>query len=267
MTKDMSLERLFQQGEIRIGFQRHTPPFSYGTKDMAWPVGYSVSLAKQVVLSIAAQYGRDLRITPIEVTSSTRTGLLASGAIDMECGSTSITEERKNQVAFSRPIFHTAHRVALKFGRSLSNDKTTRITGISNSTCHHTLLDWAQSGANIEFCGQSNIEEAFHFFTENPDVDGFVADELILAGLLGSSESNLFSILEASLGAENYGFMMRKEEYALHHAVNQTLNQILNQSNFSVHYAHWFNNAPLGVKFNLGSDFSQQHEYLISLTH
>lgn len=263
MPHDSSLERLRRRGEIRIGFQRHTPPFSYETADGGWPIGYSVMLAKEVVLAIASHLGSPLRIHPVEVTSSTRTALLSSEAIDIECGSTTITEERKRFVAFSRPIFHTSHRIALKAGCSLSTTCPVRITGISGSTSHQVLLNGVSPECTLHFVGYPSIGEAFEAFLHDPHIDSIVADEVILAGLMRRAPLGGAMLVEERLGGESYGFMMRLEEQALHHAVNRALGVVLEASDFAHRYAPWFDSPLPGLGFSLGLDFSRQLEHLI----
>lgn len=252
-----TLERLRLRGEIRIGFQRHTPPFSYATPQQ-WPIGYSVALATEVTGALAARLGTTLRMLPVEVTSATRTDRLISGDIDIECGSTTITEERQRHVAFSRPIFHTAHRIALKAERSVSSQRTIRITGITGSTSHRALLDASVAGCTPHFVGHPSIGEAFSAFLEDGEIDGIVADEVILAGLVLRSPQGGLTFTKARLGSEHYGFMMRHADRAFHEAVNHALGAVLQAPDFVSRHARWFDRPLPGLGFSLGLDFEHQ---------
>lgn len=262
MRSDPTLERLRQRGEIRVGFQRHTPPFSYMAQEQ-WPIGYSVSLAIEVVDALAMRLGVPLRMRVVEVTSTTRTDMLISGAIDMECGSTTITEARQRHVAFSRPIFHTAHRVALKAGRSLSGARAIRVTGITGSTSHLALLCASAPGCAPHFVGHPSIGAAFDAFLSDGQIDGIVADEVILAGLMLRSRQRGITLAEERYGGEHYGFMMRPGDRALHDTVNQALGAVLQAPEFARRYAPWFNGPLPGLGFSLGLDFTRQLPHLM----
>jgi len=98
MPTQSVLEKIRKEGVIRVGFQRHTPPFSYCTDAPFVPLGYSVDLFRQVLTGIARRHGiATCEIRAVEVTSATRLALLEDGHIDVECGSTTITPERRKQ--------------------------------------------------------------------------------------------------------------------------------------------------------------------------
>ena len=219
------------------------------------------------MLAITSLHCSTLRIRPIEVTSSTRTDLLKNHIIDIECGSTTITEERKRKFAFSRPIFHTSHRIALKKGRSLESTGLIHITGIKESTSHGALLGKIEPKRNLHFIGYSSIGEAFDAFLYDSCIDGIVADEVILAGLLGRLPLDAMVLAEERLGGEYYGFMMRHEDRSLCQAVDRALGDILEAPDFVHHYAPWFDNTLPGLGFSIGLGFSRQLEHLISPIH
>ena len=265
MLADPLMERLVSSGEIRIGFQRHTPPFSYAAAHSPWPSGYSVALATEVISVLASSIGVPLRIHPVEVTSTTRTDMLLRGEIDIECGSTTITEERKRHVAFSRPIFHTVHRVALKAVRSLLDACPICVTGISESTSHRALLEVAATFApdrTLNFVGRASIGEAFDAFLKDDDIDAIVADEVILAGLLSGSGSRGITMFEPRIGGEDYGFMMRLGDTAFRRAVDHALSAVLDAPGFVRSYSVWFDRPLPGLGFSLGLDFGQQGRHL-----
>lgn len=262
MFAPTTLDRMHSSGEIRIGFQRHTPPFSYATPE-DWPVGYSVALATEMTDALAFRIGTPLRIHPVEITSATRTDRLLSGAIDIECGSTTITQARQRHVAFSRPVFHTAHRVALKPGRSLSNPHASRVTGITGSTSHHALLESYGGRCEPHFVGLPSIGEAFDAFLNDDEIDGIVADEVILAGLMLRSRQGGLTLADARLGGECYGFMMRPADRAFHEAVNDALDAVLQAPDFARRYARWFDRPLPGLGFSLNLDFQRQLPLLV----
>src|SRR5262249_56176212 len=70
------------------------------------PAGYSVDLCLQVAAAIRQSLKlTDLKVTWVPVTPADRVAKLVKGTIDLECGSTTITFGRMEQVAFSHMIF------------------------------------------------------------------------------------------------------------------------------------------------------------------
>jgi glutamate/aspartate transport system substrate-binding protein len=92
-------------------------PLSWSDKDK--PTGYMVSLCEKIVTEqiAPAVHNKNLRIQYVPVTAQNRFQLLASGKIDMECGSTTVTRERLKQANFSLVTYITESRlVSLKSG-------------------------------------------------------------------------------------------------------------------------------------------------------
>src|SRR5262249_61815125 len=70
------------------------------------PTGYSVDLCLQVAPAIKQSLKLvDLKINWVPATPADRVSKLVKGTIDLECGSTTITFGRMEQVAFSHMIF------------------------------------------------------------------------------------------------------------------------------------------------------------------
>lgn len=262
MHPELPLDELRRRGEIRVGFQRHTPPFSYATGTGFRPIGYSVDLARQVVETLGQELGCELRIRPVEVTSSSREGLLAAGEIDMECGSTTITEDRRQRCAFSRPIFHTSHRIVLKKHWLHWPTRAARITGITGSTSHAALLGETAPDPAFEFSGRSSIGEAFDAFCSDPEIEGMVADEVILASLLRQSPTIEATVLDQRLGGEHYGFLMRLNDRALTDAVDRALGALIDSASFLRQFSPWFDSALPDIGFSLGLDLSEQLQHI-----
>lgn len=265
MRPELPLDELLRRGEIRVGFQRHTPPFSYATGTGFRPIGYSVDLARQVVAALGRELGCELQIRPVEVTSSSREVLLASGEIDMECGSTTITKERRQRCAFSRPIFHTSHRIALKI-HGHRPTRATRITGITGSTSHAALLAETAPDLAFEFSGRSSIGEAFDAFCSDLEIDGMVADEVILASLLRQSPTIEATVLDQRLGGEHYGFLMRMNDRALTAAVDRALGELIDSTSFLRQFSPWFDSVLPDIGFSLGLNLSEQFQHITTPT-
>src|SRR5215813_4671208 len=99
-----TLDKIKEAGAIQLGYRETSRPFSFLGTD-GNPAGYSVDLCLQVAVAIKQRLKLpDLKVSWVSVTPATRVARLAKGTIDLECGSTTITFSRMEQVAFSHMI-------------------------------------------------------------------------------------------------------------------------------------------------------------------
>lgn len=261
------LHKMKEHGVVHVGFQRHTPPFSYSRDDTFNPIGYSVDLCHRVIAAISQRLGLgEVKICPVEVNSSSRLALLEQGAIDIECGSTTNTAQRQQLSLFSHSIFYTAHRILMKdanVARRASAGQALTITGIENSTSHCSLMAWTHPDWRFHFVGHPSISSAFERFREDLHVDAMVADEVILKSLLYRSKVTGMTLLPDRLGGEPYGFMIRKGDHAFKAEVDAHLAVVLQSEDFESLYANWFMKALPGLEFNLDMPVSEPMRNLI----
>jgi glutamate/aspartate transport system substrate-binding protein len=253
MIPEFTLEKLAKRGVIRVGYQSHTPPFSYSIGPDFDPLGYSVFLAEKVCQYLSQSMATKVTIEPVEITSSTREQVLLDGAIDIECGSTTVTESRRKKVAFSQPIFETSHRVAIKNSTRLDSQCKLKVTGIVGSTSFEALNSAPSLGFSFDFFGQDSIRKALISFFEDPFIDGIVADEIILVSYKEHVKSLGGFILEQRLGSDFYGFMLRKTDSDLLGAVNIALANIMTSPSFLEEISPWFTEPleKIGVSIDL----------------
>ncbi|MFI1363124.1 substrate-binding periplasmic protein [Streptomyces griseochromogenes] len=243
------------RGTLRIGFQRNTPPFSYSPTAEFHPIGYSVDLAQLVLAKVFRRVEIIPPVQAVEVTSSTREGLLVGGGIDMECGSTTITEERLLRNAFSRPIFRNSHRIAHRSGTNSPAPGGLRVVGIQGSTSEAALRSQSDIGFEYTFIGVPSIGAARNAFSNDQHVDAMVADEVILRSLLrGSAAAEDIRLMDVRLGEECYGFMMRHGDEALVHSVDAALDDVFASPDYLLLRKKWFHDELPGLGFGLEID-------------
>src|SRR3984885_1130002 len=113
-----TLQTINDRGTILIGYRDSAPPFSFLNPGHQ-PIGFSLDLCHGIAEDVARILNRDLleadapawqtggRIFYLPVTAEERLPKITSGAIDLECGSTTANAERAKSVAFS-PVFFLA---------------------------------------------------------------------------------------------------------------------------------------------------------------
>ncbi len=100
-----TLDRIKATKTISLGYRESSFPFSHIGEDKK-PAGYSVDLCTHIAKGIQQQLGlADLTIKWVVVTPENRLTMVANGTVDLECGSTTNTLSRQEQVDFSYMTF------------------------------------------------------------------------------------------------------------------------------------------------------------------
>ena len=99
-----TLKKVKDSGTITLGYRESSLPFSYLNRRQQ-PIGYSIDLCREIVEDVSTELdGMEIKIAFAPVTPADRLQKVASGEIDLECGSTTGNVQRRKEVAFS-PIF------------------------------------------------------------------------------------------------------------------------------------------------------------------
>jgi ABC-type amino acid transport substrate-binding protein len=100
-----TLARIRESGKIRLGHRADARPFSY-ENESGRAEGYSIALCKEITDAVKAELGlAALGVEDVKVEAGDRFDEVESGKIDLLCGASTDTLERRKKVAFSIPIF------------------------------------------------------------------------------------------------------------------------------------------------------------------
>jgi polar amino acid transport system substrate-binding protein len=99
-----TLDRIKADRAFKVGYVTDAAPFSFG--QAASPQGYSIALCKRLASYFEKQLavpGLQIKYTPTSIERGLRQ--VENGAVDILCGSVTDTLERRQEVAFSIPIY------------------------------------------------------------------------------------------------------------------------------------------------------------------
>src|SRR3974390_1948827 len=112
-----TLKKIRDTGTITLGYRESSLPFSYLNK-RPQPIGYSPHLCAEIAEAVSTELdSMDIKIAFAPVTAADRLEKVKSGAVDLECGSTTSNLQRQKEVAFS-PVFFVAGTKLLVPGTS-----------------------------------------------------------------------------------------------------------------------------------------------------
>ncbi len=223
------LKKIHDTKTVTIAYRTDALPFSY--EDNKQPVGYTVDLCKRVVASLEEQ----LKVKPLAVkwvaaTSQNRLELVRKGEVDMECGSTTATLSRMEQVDFSSPVFvdTTGLLVRKAAGASslsgLAGKKIMVVSGTTNQKALDSALRSALVSATVE--PVKDREQAVAAL-EAGKADALAGDRILLVGLAGKvKDPSQYELLGEEMGYEPYAIVLPRGDATLRLAVNRALAQI-----------------------------------------
>lgn len=246
-----TISKIRERQEIVLGVRETALPFSY-LDDSHRFVGYSVDLCLRVVEGVKASLKLpELKLKMVPVASSNRIPLISNGTIDLECGTTSNTVERQQQVAFSSTIFVSSTRFVSKKSAGLDSvtalgGKPVVATAGSSNIRQVTELNVARS-YNMRISPSRDFAEGF-LMMETDRAAAFFLDDITLSGLVASSKSpGDFVISKEPLSVEPYALMMRKGDSGFKTLVDGVLKTTFESGAISAIYARWFE-APIPPK-------------------
>ena len=253
---DETLSRFKETGEITIGHRESSIPFAY-VDPQNGPIGFSLDLCHEIVDRIARELGVvDPQINHVPVTSQNRIILVQNGTVDLECGSTSNTVERQQQVAFSYSFFITAVRMLVREGSPVESfaDMADRTFVISSGSSSDSLVkDLAAEAGFSPDISYAKENAASFLYVQSERAEAFVSDDILLAGLMANSpQPDAFAIVGETLRDDPYGFMMRLEDTEFKTMVDANLAEIMSDGTYESLYSKWFQSPipPRDVNFN-----------------
>ncbi len=251
-----TLKKVKETGAFTVGFRESSIPFSY-LDDKQQPIGYAMDLCMRVVDAVKADLKMpNLKVNLQPVTSSNRIPLLQNGTIDMECGSTTNSVQRQQQVAFGPTYFVINVTAAVKKSSNINaiaelNGKTVSTTSGTTSV---PLIKSYEKTKNVtvkEIYGKDH-GESFLLLADDRAA-AFIMDDILLAGQIANSKSpGDYKILPESLRQEPYSMMLRKDDSQFKALVDKTVGGIMKSGEIEKIYAKWFMNPvpPKGINMN-----------------
>ncbi len=238
-----TLDKIKRTGVIALGHREASIPFSY-VGDNGRPAGYSVELCQRVAESVKRQLGlAALEVKWVPVTPGNRVEKLASGDIDLECGSTTNTLSRQEQVSFSLLTFADGGSLMMKIDSGLDSldDMNGRKIGVVPGTTTERNLQEAlvRARAKAETVNLKDHAEGLAAVLEGR-IDAYASDRVILVGLvLGSGSQQRLRLSQGMYSYEPYALMLRRNDSAFRLAVNRELARLYRTEEIYAIYERW----------------------------
>jgi len=252
-----TLKKIKDTGAITIGYRESSIPFSY-LDDKQQPIGYAMDVCMNVVDAVKTELIMpNLKVNLQPVTSSNRIPLLQNGTIDMECGSTTNSVARQQQVAFGPTYFVINVTAAVKKSsgiKSLADLNGKTISTTSGTTSVPLLKQYEKTkNAEVREIYGKDHAESFLLLTQDRTA-AFVMDDILLAGQIANSGSpgDYMILSNESLRQEPYSMMLRKDDLQFKALVDKTVGGVMKSGEIHKLYTKWFTSPipPKGVNMS-----------------
>ncbi len=261
-----TLKAVGDRGTVLIGFREDAPPFSFRNPG-GQPVGLSLDICRGIAADIAVALNRELieagapawqtgvRIAYVPVAPDARLPMVASGAVDLECGSTTATDARARTVAFS-PVFFLAGTKLLAPAGGVTGlaglaGKTVVVgAGTTNAEVMRRL---AARGAPAFTVAEEPTLDAAYARLASGEADAFASDDILLAGMAAlRPDGARFRIVGDFLSYEPYAITLRRDDPAFSALVRGSFVRMAQSGGLTASYGRWLTGRlPNGASLNL----------------
>jgi glutamate/aspartate transport system substrate-binding protein len=251
-----TLKKIKDSKTVTLGYRDSSIPFSYVNKP-GQPIGYSIDLCNAVVDEVSKEFeGIEIEVKYKKVTAETRIPAVRSGAVDLECGSTTANFARSKEVAFS-PIFFVAgtkllvpRSSAISSYRDLRGKTVVVTAATTNEAAVRAISD--KQHLDIKLVIGADHDESFAMLREGK-ADAFATDDVLLYGLVATTRTgDQYHVVGEYLSYDPYGLMYRKDDPDFAGVVDRTFSRLAESREIVDLYNKWFQQRlPTGETLDL----------------
>jgi ABC-type amino acid transport substrate-binding protein len=245
---DGVLAAIQKSGTIRLGHLQSAPPFSF-VDGAGQPQGYSVELCKRVADSIRQELKlAELKITWVPLQLQDRIEAVRSGKVDIECGTTTWTLTRQQEVDFSLMTFVDGATVLVN-----GTSEMLRIADLNGKKI--AVVPTTTTAGSLQRALKARMLTADVVLVSSPEegiaklksgaVDGYASDRVVLIGLgLQSKTGSNFRVLDEDFSVEPYALALPRGNPDFRLEVDRALAKLYRSGEIEAVFDRWL--GPLG---------------------
>jgi glutamate/aspartate transport system substrate-binding protein len=262
-----TLKTIHDRGSIRIGFREGAVPFAFRNR-AGQPVGFSVDLCHGIAEDAATALHSDLlepdapawqtgiRIDYVPVAAEARLPMLVSGAIDLECGSTTANAERARTIAFSPVFFVAGTKLLMKAENAVPSYRALggKTIAVSAGTTNAAVMERLAGSVSppLAVKPMQSVDAAFDAVAAG-QADAVASDDILLAGVVAlRGGGGKYRIIGDYLSYEPYAIGLRKDDPDFAALVSASFRRMAQAGILRFLYKRWFVDAlPGGERLGL----------------
>lgn len=226
-----ALDEIRETGELRLAYRMESPPFSSKAPEALAPEGFTIDICRIIARDIQSHLGlADMKITWVKVDADERIQAIADGRAHIECGITSVTLSRQEQVDFSNLFYATGASLMILNSseiRNIDDLGNKRVSVVEGTTTEQVLTDaLAERGVNARIVRVPNHADALDRLVKK-NTDAMAADQATLFGIGFKSEGEQrLVITEDMLSFEPYALPLPRNDADFRLVVNRSLSNL-----------------------------------------
>lgn len=239
-----TLERIKQNGVVRIGFRENEPPMSFLGED-GKPAGYSIDLCTRIVNEVKTRLQQpNIGIEFVPVDSGNRFKAVADGKIDILCGATTKTLSRAERVDFTQLTFVTGASL-LSLGQNdiggVSDLQGKKVAVVKDTTTIEQLNKALKEAViDAEVVPVGSAAEGMQALVAGK-VDAFSSDQVVLIGLaLTHDGDEKFAIADDVFSFEPFALAVARGDSDFRLVADRALSRLNRNGQIRPLYAKWF---------------------------
>ncbi len=233
------LEKIKRTGILTAGARGTNIPFAYINEKNEW-IGFSIDLLEAIRARLEKKLGKPIKLVKKEVTPENRIPLVVNRTIDVECGTTTYTRSRDEQVDFSIIFFFTGDQLLVKKGSGIKSvaDVTGKRVGVLRGSTGEKNLRAAQPKADVVIFQE---QPAVFLALEQGRIVAYANDGILLAGLAAKARNPKdYDVVGDFFSKEPYSCMVPENDSKWRDFVNHTFMELIDSGKFFELYDKWF---------------------------
>ena len=239
-----TLKRVADTGEFRIGYVPDAPPMSYDGDD-GQPTGYSIALCRYIANAVKTAVGLDdIKLTYVPlILPEDRINAVVNHTIDIECGATTVTLSRREQVDFTLMTFITGGAVLSLTGNSINSvaDLTEKTVAVIRGTTTHAAIRNYISNNDFKITLRiiTTHDEGMELLNAGK-VDGYASDRTMLVGqVVRSEDRSRYSLSRDVFSFEPYALMLARGDTDFRLVADRALASLYSTARIRRLYHDW----------------------------
>lgn len=246
-----TLARIAERGQINVGHRESAVPFSYYDEQKK-VTGFSVELCNHIVEEVRKAVKKEVKVVYVPITTANRMAQVASGGVDIECGTTTITLGRLDQVDFSMPFWVTGTQLAVKKTSKIAEaeDLKGKTVAVLQGSSNERALQALSKSKNLDLKFNYVKDYAEGFLSlETGRVDALAGDGTPIAVFAASKARNpkSLAIVGRLLTIDPYGVMFQRGDTEFRVVVNRALARAFASGDAAKLFDKYF--SPVGLAF------------------
>ncbi len=178
------------------------------------------------------------------------------GELDLECGSTTATDERAKTVAFSPVFFLAGTKLMVPLGSAITSYQAaagkTIVVGAGTTNAEVMKRLAARVAPPFKLVETADLAAAYDKLATG-QADAFASDDILLAGLRATRPDGArFQVAGDDLSYEPYAITIRRDDPDFTALVRQSFGRMAQEGTLGALYRRWFTTRlPTGETLNL----------------